>query len=194
MSKTLTFAQILSSPVLRLPSFLVEVVSGLFLLRWSFLSSFLKRLSKSWQLTKIFQTQLRKSPKTTTKTTMSTSLVHSGAAMARRWRGDGVAAAQAEFDSLDSFLTSNTRGSESPLSASNKRSSRKLRKEELHHAASGFTSLRLPPMFSKKAWELRQKSPMWKMAPLCAAASVVQKRVHNHTILKALEGLSCSKM
>ena len=114
--------------------------------------------------------------------------------MARRWRGDGVAAAQAEFDSLDSFLTSNTRGSESPLSASNKRSSRKLRKEELHHAASGFTSLRLPPMFSKKAWELRQKSPMWKMAPLCAAASVVQKRVHNHTILKALEGLSCSKM
>ena len=47
---------------------------------------------------------------------MSTSLVHSGAAMARRWRGDGAAAAaQAEFDSLDSFLTSNTRGSESPF-------------------------------------------------------------------------------
>ena len=52
-------------------AFLVVVVSGLFLLRWSFLSSFLKRLSKSWQLTKIFQTQLRKSP----KTTMSTSMV-----------------------------------------------------------------------------------------------------------------------
>ena len=44
---------------------------------------------------------------------MSTSLVHSGAAMARR--RDGAAAAQAEFYSLDSFLTSNTRGSESPF-------------------------------------------------------------------------------
>ena len=55
--------------------------------------SFLKRLSKSWQLTKIFQTQLRKSPKTTTKTTMSTSLVHSGAVVE-------AAAAHAEFYSL----------------------------------------------------------------------------------------------
>ena len=59
--------------------------------------SFLKRLSKSWQLTKIFQTQLRKSPKTTTTT------------FCVWWI---------------------------------------LGRKELHHAASGFTSLLL--LFSKR--------------------------------------------
>ena len=108
MSKTLTFAQILSSPVCLQPPPSSSLSRSLFLLRWSFLSSFLKRLSKSWQLTKIFQTQLRKSPKTTTKTTMSTSLVHSGAAMAWQRRH--------KLNSThSSFLTSNTRGSESPF-------------------------------------------------------------------------------
>ena len=173
MSKTLTFAQILSSPVCLQPPPSSSLSRSLFLLRWSFLSSFLKRLSKSWQLTKIFQTQLRKSPKTTKTTTMSTSIVRSSGVGCATWRMlnsthsifvlNFWVAAAAPSAALpgwtQSFAASQLPACPMPLQLERWR---KLRKEELHHAASGFTSLRLPPLFSKKAWEPRQKSPMWK--------------------------------